>query len=216
MQTLTSQIIQSGWAGRILTHGQLSRLLEGTPQRRYNLINRALRQGELLRLRRSLYVLSAQSQHKGLHPFVIAQGLQSGSYISLETALSFHGWIPEAVPSMLSVTPDRRQVEVNIPTMGLFRFYPLALHKGYFLQSVERRIFSNQTALVAQPLRALMDLIYLRKLTAENMNEFIHSMRIDINFLRETPAATWQSLQQIYTHKRMHDNIQRMQTEIAS
>jgi len=215
MQTLTAQIIQAGWAGRVLTHDQLSRLLEGTPQRRYNLINRALRQGELLRLRRGLYLLSAQGQYKPLHPFVLAQGLQSGSYISLETALSFHGWIPEAVPLTLSVSPGRRQVEMDIPSLGLFRFYPLALREGYFFQSVERHIFSNQTALVAHPLRALMDLVCLRKLAAKNINEFVHSMRIDANLLREIPAATWQALRQVYTHKRMHDNIHLLQTGMA-
>lgn len=215
MQTLTEHIIRAGWAGRVLSHEQLSRLLDGTPQRRYNLINRALLSGELLQLRRGLYWLCAQDQYKPLHPFVLAQGLQSGSYISLETALSFHGWIPEAVSLTLSVLPGRRHSQVDIPSLGLFRFYPLALRAGHFLQAVDRHTFSDQAALVAQPVRALLDLVCLRKLEAENMSEFIHSMRIDADQLVETPAATWQALRQVYTHKRMLVNIQHLQAGAA-
>lgn len=214
MQTLTEQLIQAGWAGRALSHEQIARLLDGTPQRRYNLINRALHCGELLQLRRGLYLLSAQSQYKPLHPFVLAQGLQSGSYVSLETALSFHGWIPEAVLVTQSVLPGRRKFEVDIPSLGLFRFYPLALRAGYFLQAVDRHTFSGQTALVAHPLRALLDLVCLRKLSAENMQEFVHSMRIDVDLLRETPVFTWQALRQVYSHQRMRDNIQFLQTGV--
>ena len=89
----------------MLSLAQLARLLDGTPQRRYNLVNRALKHGELLQLRRGLYLLAPQSANKLPHPFVLAQALQTGSYISFETALSFHGWIPESVPVTLSVVP---------------------------------------------------------------------------------------------------------------
>ena len=105
MQTLTEKLIQAGWAGRVLSLAQLARLLDGTPQRRYNLVNRALKHGELLQLRRGLYLLAPQSANKLPHPFVLAQALQTGSYISFETALSFHGWTPESVPVTLSVVP---------------------------------------------------------------------------------------------------------------
>ena len=82
MQTLTEQLIHAGWAGRVLSQTQLARMLDGTPQRRYNLVNRALQHGELLQLRRGLYLLAPQSQSKTPHPFALAQALQSGSYIS--------------------------------------------------------------------------------------------------------------------------------------
>ncbi len=52
MQTLTEKLIQAGWMGRVLSLAQVARLLDGSPQRRYNLVNRALQHGELLQLRR--------------------------------------------------------------------------------------------------------------------------------------------------------------------
>lgn len=214
MQTLTEQLLQAGWAGRVLSHAQLARLLPGTPQRRYNLVNRALQHGELLPLRRGLYLLAPQKQasNSAPHPFVLAQALQSGSYISFETALSFHGWIPEGVAVTLSVLPGRRQLALDLTTLGQYRFYPLALHPGQFLQAVDRHTFAGQTALVAQPLRALCDIVCLRKLAPDSIMALAQSMRIDADLLPPTPAPTWQALQQVYAHQRMGRAIATLQS----
>ncbi|MDP2830255.1 MAG: hypothetical protein Q8O37_16825 [Sulfuricellaceae bacterium] len=223
MQTLTEKLIQTGWAGRVLSQAQLARLLDGTPQRRYNLVNRALQHGELLQLRRGRYLLATQLQNRMPHPFVLAQALQAGSYISFETALSFHGWIPESVPVTLSVLPGRRRLEVDHPTFGLFRFYPLALRQGYFLEAVDRHTFAGpvgQVALVAQPLRALLDIVCLRKLevgsSMGNIGELMQSMRIDAELLTQTQPAAWQALQRVYAHRRMASAIQALQQEAAA
>jgi len=215
MQTLAEKLIQTGWAGRVLSQAQLARLLEGTPQRRYNLVNRALRHGELLQLRRGRYLLAPQLQNRMPHPFVVAQALQSGSYISFETALSFHGWIPESVPVTLSVLPGRRRLEVDHPTVGLFRFYPLALRQGYFLEAVDRRTFADQAALVAQPLRALLDIVCLRKLEGGGILQLVQSMRIDAELLTQTQPVAWQILQRVYAHRRMTAAIEALQ-QVAS
>lgn len=216
MQTLTEKLIRTGWAERVLSQAQLARLLDGTPQRRYNLVNRALRHGELLQLRRGRYLLAPQLQTRMPHPFVLAQALHAGSYISFETALSFHGWIPESVPVTLSVLPGRRRLEVDHPVLGLFRFYPLALRKGYFLEAVDRRTFAGQTALVAQPLRALLDIVCLRKLEGGSVRKLVQSMRIDAELLMQTQPAVWQALQRVYAHRRMAAAILALQQETSA
>lgn len=215
MQTLTEKLIEAGWAGRVVTQAQLARLLDGTAQRRHNLVNRALRHGELLQLRRGLCLLAPRLQNKPPHPFVLAQALQPGSYISFETALSFHGWIPESVPVTMSVPPGRRRLEVNHAMLGLFRFYPLALRQGHLLEAVDRHTFAGQTALVAQPLRALLDTACLRKLEVAEMKTLAESMRIDAEMLAHVEPATWQTLQRVYSHKRMRAGIQSLQQEMA-
>jgi hypothetical protein len=216
MQTLTEKLIQAGWMGRVLSLAQVARLLDGSPQRRYNLVNRALQHGELLQLRRGLYLLAPQLPSKLPHPFVLAQAMQTGSYISFETALNFHGWIPESVPLTLSVTPGRRQLAVDHPALGLFRFYPLALRPGFFLEAVDRHVFAGQTALVAQPLRALLDIVCLRKLEIDSIKSLTQSMRIDDELLMQTQSTTWQALQRVYAHKRMTTAIQTLQFEHAA
>lgn len=203
MQTLTEELIRAGWAGRVLSKTQLARLLDGTAQRRYNLVNRALGRGELLRLRRGLYLLTPSREARAPHPFVLAQALQPGSYISFETALSFHGWIPESAPVTLSVAPGRRRLESDLPGLGLFRFVPLALRRGHFLEAVDRVVFAGQAALVAQPLRALADIICQRKLEAGGIASLTQSMRIDAERLTRTRPGAWRALERVYLHRRM-------------
>jgi predicted transcriptional regulator of viral defense system len=185
----------------VLSHTQLARLLDGTPQRRYNLVNRALRHGELLQLRRGLYLLARD--RKTPHPFVLAQALQPGSYVSFETALGFHGWIPESVPVTLSVTPGPRSVKVDHAVLGLFRFFPLAIRPGHFLATVDRCAFAEQAALVAHPLRALADIICFRKLEEGGVRALARSLRIDTERLMRTQPAVWRALERVYAHKRM-------------
>ncbi|EAT59989.1 type IV toxin-antitoxin system AbiEi family antitoxin domain-containing protein [Chlorobium ferrooxidans] len=214
MQTITEKLMQSGLANRVVSQAQLGRLLDGTPQRRYNLVNRAMQHGELLQLRRGLYLLASNLLNSSHHPFVLAQALQPGSYISMESALSFHGWIPESVPMTLSVLPGRRQLVVDHPLLGLYRFYPLALQRGQFLQAVDRQNFSGQTALVAQPLRALLDIVCLRKYEVADMKTLVASMRIDEELFDSVDQAFWELMQKVYLHKRMRGCIQALQREV--
>ena len=163
MQTLTRQIIEADLANRVLSDIQLARLVEGSPQRRHSLVNRAIKAGELLRLRRGSYVLDAQFRDYPIHPFALAQAFVPGSYVSFETALAHHGWIPEAVYSTASVTPGRKSHSYEHPLFSSFTFHPLAIHDGYFLERVGRQQVDQQTFLLASPFRALMDLVCLRK-----------------------------------------------------
>jgi len=214
MQTITNIIRNHGLGSRIISSHQLARMVEGSAQRRYNLVNRALRKGELLQLRRGRYLLAPLNpQERMPHPFLLAQALQPGSFVSFESALGFHGWIPEAVPVTMSVVPGRRRMEVNHPTLGLFRFYPLATREGFFLQSVERLMFNTRPALVAEPLRALMDIICLRKMEPEEMPGMAESMRIDREQLQHAETEEWKNVRQIYQHRRMQACIRRLEKE---
>jgi len=67
-------------------------------------IMRAIDSGEILSLRRGLYCLTKRYNSAGVSRNLIANLIYGPSYISLETALSFHGWIPEAVHSVSSVS----------------------------------------------------------------------------------------------------------------
>lgn len=216
MNSLTEKILEANWNERVFTEGQLARLLDGTPQRRYNLVNRALHDGELLRLRRGRYLLASALAQRKLHPFVLAQALRPGSYVSFETALSFHGWIPEATPPILCVAPGRRRLERIDPRFGEFRFYPLALTTGYFLRDVERHMLGNQTALVAQPLRALLDRFCLRKQAYPGLDALVHDLRIDADLLAGIRDEDLQDLRPVYQHRRMAAFIDALQRDLRA
>jgi len=215
MEPLVDKIEASGWAGRVITENQLARMLTGTPQRRYNLVNRALRRGDLLRLKRGRYLLAPDSQRTLPHPFVVAQALRPGCYVSFESALAFHGWIPESAPVTQSVVPGRRRYEKQVPRLGLFRFYPLPLQTGFFLEGVDRWVFDGQVALLAQPLRALLDLFCHRKQDYPGLDGLLEDLRIDPDVFASTRDEDLELLQPVYKHRRMTAFIKALRSELA-
>jgi hypothetical protein len=86
MMSLTEKIIETDQADRLFNDKQLRRLLGGSDARRYGLVNRALKANELHRIKRGLYALDNKYRKHSLHPFSLAQMMEPGSYVSLETA----------------------------------------------------------------------------------------------------------------------------------
>jgi predicted transcriptional regulator of viral defense system len=203
MQTITEKLIHTELADRIITASQLDRLLGGSEQRRYGQVNRALKAQELLRLKRGLYVLPDRFRKAPLHPFAVAQALVPGSYVSFESALSFHGWIPEGVFTTTSVAPGRK-TKTYEPTAGwLFTFHPLAIDKNCFLELVAREQIDGQTILLANPLRALMDLVCFRKVPWNGIAWLTEGLRIDPDFLSSISREDMRALGPLYLHNRV-------------
>ncbi len=203
MQTLTKEIIDQGLANRVLSDAQLARLLKGTPQRRHHLVNRAVKARELVRLQRGTYLLDNKFRNQPPHPYALAQAFVPGSYVSFETALAQHGWIPEAVRTTASVTPGRKSSDNAHTQLGSFSFHPLATQPGYFLELVVRQQIQQQTMFVAKPFRALMDLVCLRKVEWQGMSWLTEGMRIDYDSLRTITNADIGTLEAVYTQKRV-------------
>lgn len=203
MQTLTQQLINQGLENRLLTEKQLARVLQGSPQRRYGLVNRALKAGELLRLTRGSYLLADRYRDYPGHPFALAQAFVQGSYVSFETALAHHDWIPEAVYTTASVTPGRKTLVYEPQKFGRFSFHPLALHAGGFLELVQRVQIIQQTMLVAEPFRALMDLVCLRKIEWQGMAWLTEGLRIDEEYLYSISHGDIETLMLVYKQKRV-------------
>jgi hypothetical protein len=201
MQQLTEMLIEQGLRDRALSEHQLARVAGGSDARRYGLVNRALKSRDLVRLRRGLYILAPKYRSEPAHPFAIAQALQPGSYVSLETALSAHAWIPEGVRVTASVVPGRKSSTVEHPVLGSFHFYPLALNRDQFLELVERQQFGSQTVFVARPLRALLDLVALRKLQWQGLDWLTDGMRIEESSLRNVSSEDIEALSGVYKHK---------------
>ncbi len=201
MSSLAQQITAAGLANHVLSERQLARLLGGGDARRYGLVNRALKDGSLLRVKRGTYVLGQGYRSEAVHPFVLAQSLVPGSYISFESALVYHGWIPEAVFTTASVSPGRKTLHYETSGFGTFGFHPLATVDYRFLTAVDRVEMGMLTAFVAQPLRALMDLVALRKESWSNMDWLIHGMRIDEVELAALGRKDFAKLKSVYKHK---------------
>lgn len=201
MTVLAKEISKAGLAGRILEERQLAALVGGSAARRYGLVNRAIKDGALVRIKRGTYVLAADYRAEPVHPFSVAQSLLPGSYISFETALSYHGWIPESVFTTASVSPGRKTLEYTTEAIGSFVFHPLAIHQYRLLTSVDRVVLGKQAALVAQPLRALLDLVALRKQPWQGLDWLTIGMRIDQAQLLALKRQDLAALKAVYKHK---------------
>src|SRR5476651_2160025 len=103
MTTLKDMIIEAGFIDHIFTDVDLNSLLDGTPAARYGMTNKALKKGELIKIRRGLYLLADKYRHKKLSKFFLASRIAPHSYISFESAMSYYGWIPERVATVTSV-----------------------------------------------------------------------------------------------------------------
>ena len=120
-------------------------------------LSRWMEAGRLLQLRRGLYTLAAPFQKVRPHPFLVANRLMPGSYVSLQAALSHFGLIPEAVPVTTSVTVGRPG-RWDTP-LGSYEFRHL---QDELIRGFRRTpLAGGQEALVATPEKALLDLVYL-------------------------------------------------------
>ena len=106
------------------------------------------------------------------------------------------------------------KLSLEHPSLGSFTFHPLALHKERFLELIERRQFGSQVALLAQPLRALLDLITLRKLDWQGLMWLIDGMRIDEQMLRTITRPQIRVLSGVYKQKRPNGFLSALAREL--
>lgn len=126
----------------------------------------------LYQFRRGLYALAPPFQKVKPHPFLIANCMVRGSYISCQSALAHHGLIPEYVPVVVSVTtarPAHRETPLGIFE---FRHIKAELFRGFRLEGLG----GGQRAFIASPEKALLDLIYLHP--AADAPDYIRELRL--------------------------------------
>ena len=140
-------------------------------------INRWVKDGKIIRLHKGLYTLAEPYRKVTCEPFCIANSLKQASYVSLHSALSSYGMIPEFVPVVTSITTSRPQT-IETP-LGRFEFRHVSNKYFWGYQQVELKF--GQTAFVAHPEKALLDLIYLTP--SGNEIAFIEELRLQ-NFER--------------------------------
>jgi hypothetical protein len=161
MQRLTELVFKLAPPGGLFDEAVVSNLFpDSSGGARALLVHRACRAGEVLRLKPGLFVLSPPYRKSEPHPFVVAAVLHAPSHVSLESALAYHGLIPEAVYQVSSVTVGRSR-EFSTP-LGVFSFRRVparAPRAGVEALAVAR----NGWAFIASPLRAIADAVYLRR-----------------------------------------------------
>jgi hypothetical protein len=155
----------------ILDTVRMKDLLRGIADRRGK-IARMLASGELIHLRRGLY-----ASRSDLAPRCLAGPIYGPSYVSFETALSWHGMIPEEVTEVLSATIKRGAGFEN--ALGRFRY--VRVPAGVYPVGIRRVTETALPFLLASPTKALCDRI-ARESGFRSMAEvrrWLEGMRID-------------------------------------
>jgi hypothetical protein len=144
-------------------------------------ISEMIKTGELISLRRGLYVPGPELDLPLPDSFLIANHLRGPSYISLETALSYWGLIPERVYEVSSVTTKTSKTYQT--SVGRFSFqHSAAPFFSFGIKSV--RLSEFQTALIASTEKALCDKIVLTsgvllRSVSQTMDFLLEDLRID-------------------------------------
>lgn len=171
-------------------------------------INRWVKDGKIIRLHKGFYTLAEPYRKVTPEPFCIANSLKRTSYVSLHSALSWYGMIPEFVPVVTSITTGRPQT-VETP-LGRFEFRHVT--KKYFWGYQQVDLKFGQTAFIARPEKALLDLIYLTP--SGDKIEFIEELRLQ-NFEQIDRAVLRKFVERFQSPKlnRALDNVEKKLNE---
>ena len=120
-------------------------------------LDRWVKAGKIIMLRRSTYVIAAPYVAEQPHLFRVANALRNASYVSLQSALAYYGMIPEYTPVTTSVATGRPENLRNSQGQFLFRHVKKSMFYGFS----EQEIMPRQSALIATPEKAMVDLLYL-------------------------------------------------------
>lgn len=159
-------------------------------------VTKMLRQGEILRVRKGLYVRSPE--YGGIvEPVEIANAMYGPSYVSLEYALSTHGLVPEQVYGITSVTTKRSRTYTTSLATYSFEHIPLRAYPvGVYLKQ-----WTSVGVLMATPEKAICDKVALTPhlRTIKDIAEFvIDNQRIESDDLAKLSPELLAEIESAY------------------
>lgn len=120
-------------------------------------INDLLRKGEIIRVKKGLYVFGPKLARESYSKETLANLIYGPSYISLEYALSFYGLIPERVETVTSITPKRKKLfHTPVGNFSYGYLHPSLYPLGVTLHVLDER----HSILIATKEKALSDMLY--------------------------------------------------------
>jgi predicted transcriptional regulator of viral defense system len=143
-----------------------------------NNLGRWVKKGYLVRMRQGYYAFPDYKEQKDF-AWYFANRIYKPSYISLHTALSFYGIIPEAVIQITSVTTLKTAIFSNGFGEYSYKNVKDDLMFGYDLKEME----GGRRIMFATPEKALIDLLYLYPFY--NSEHEISELRLDESFMGE-------------------------------
>ena len=170
-----------------------------------NKINDLLRQGVIIRVKKGLYVFGDGRRRHPYSKELLANLVYGPSYVSLDSALAFHGLIPERVEALTSVTPNRARRFAT--PVGLFTFRRIPA-RAYETGRVRVDGEHGQAFLIASPEKALADKVVSARgaaiVSRAEMGRFLEEdLRIDAGAARALSAEKFDDHAERYRSRRL-------------
>lgn len=189
------------WPQAFIRSYALQELMQKRGAAFHSAVQRAVKSGELRRITRGLY----QINKRLIDRFELAQELHGPSFVSLESALSYHQWIPEAVYTCTSACMKRgMDIETSVGT-----FCYSAVPSKHFYLGVER-VAGEATFLIASPWRAIADMVHSQQRSWSNLRHLSEDLRIEPEDIWTSNITTLQDLAANYPNERVRSSLRRL------
>lgn len=216
MKNFSESLVQAGMADKVITDSVLKILLNGTPASRYALINKAIKRNEVIHLKRGAYLFNHPLYNTAItSQFFIACQLMPHSYISFESALSYHQWIPEKVNTITCGLLSGRNKIYNTP-LGQFEYAKIITNEYEKLTGVQREIINSKPILIASPVRAFFDLVYEKKIPWQGISYLTDSLRIEPENLSTFTLESLEQMKSVYHQKKVNEFITQLKKALYS
>jgi hypothetical protein len=198
--------------GNHLTFQEMAVMFPQSRNALYSLIKRALAQGDLIQIRRGLYCIHPRYRKKTLNTLALSPIIYGPSYISLETALSLHGLIPEAVRQITAVSLKKSSRFET--ALGHYIYSPVP--QKILFEGVERISDESGTYFLATPFKAILDTLYIRDKKWRSLKDLSEDLRIEPDQVLEIFQQADPDLPDNYSSPCIKTFCHRIQKEIGT
>jgi len=147
-------------------------VLEKNEQILRNQLNRWVKKGLVLKLRKGLYILNGRDRKINPSQPFLANQIYSPSYVSLEYALAFYELIPEEVPDVTSVSTRKTAHFQN--DFGAFHYQHIPVNAYHGFQLLTEK--NGLGYFIALPEKAVVDFLYFNLSSFNNQNTEIFNL----------------------------------------
>ncbi|HPN87721.1 MAG TPA: hypothetical protein PLH56_00075 [Candidatus Omnitrophota bacterium] len=151
---------------------------------------RLKKRGWLSSLRKGLYEITFP-QDSNLPDLYLANKIYAPSYVSLQTALSHYGIIPEVAMAVTSITSKTTRQFKNKYGLFIYRAVQPKMFCGYQIEK-----YNGYNVLIAEPEKALMDYIYFQTFRGQKFDREAH--RIDMKRVKKMNKKKIQNYAQLF------------------
>ena len=198
------------WPKSYITGTDLRIILDKTEDSRKGIIKRTIKEGFLEKLKENIFLIKKITNKSLPDCFELAEIIYGPSYISFESALSFHGWIPEAVYTTCSAAVKQSK---NFKTcLGVFSYEKIP--ERIFSVGISHHKSENSSYFVADPWKALADLIYTRKKNWPHLEGLSQDLRIEYETMKLSNLQVLSTVATSYPNQRTRNVLATIEKEV--